>query len=422
MELYLKNIGKIEETTIAIRGITVIAGENNTGKSTVGRALFSVFNGFYEIEEQIHEERFSGIANILQLINRRVAFSGHDLFTRIDDFVNDLVENKDKYIKCPLQILEGVRSVFGIGDDDYKKLSDILNVEKDICDRILELLKVSDDEILESVLNKRIDEEFKGQILNVFSDTNGMISLKIKNEMINLDITENAVYLDEPKYNLHTRAVYIDDPFVLDDNDYVIGQKFFSHREQLKKQLLSIKSNPSVVEEIVMGNKLEKIYDKLSAVCAGNILRQNNRKFVYQINNSDKMLNMNNLSTGIKMFAIIKTLLLNGVIQDNGTLILDEPEIHLHPEWQLAFAELIVLIHKEFGLHILLNTHSPYFLRAIQVYSAKYEVGDMCNYYLAENGENGVAFIKDVTDSIDEIYKKLSAPLQRLEDERWSVD
>ena len=65
MELYLQNIGKITEASVRIDGISVIAGENDTGKSTVGRALFSVFNCFYEIENQIHYERCMGIINVL---------------------------------------------------------------------------------------------------------------------------------------------------------------------------------------------------------------------------------------------------------------------------------------------------------------------------------------------------------------------
>lgn len=35
MELHIRNIAKIEKADIEINGITVIAGENNTGKSTV---------------------------------------------------------------------------------------------------------------------------------------------------------------------------------------------------------------------------------------------------------------------------------------------------------------------------------------------------------------------------------------------------
>ncbi len=149
---------------------------------------------------------------------------------------------------------------------------------------------------------------------------------------------------------------------------------------------------------------------------------QKNKHIGYQLDNQDRALSVKNLSTGLKTFAILKTLITNGAIKDNGTIILDEPEIHLHPKWQLLFAELIVLLHKEFGMHILLNTHSPYFLRAIQVYSAEYEVSDMCKYYLSETGEEGEAYINDVTNSIDKIYEKLSTPLQWLENKRWSND
>ena len=53
MEIYLENIGKVKQAQIKINGITVIAGENDTGKSTIGKALFSMFHGFYHLEEKI---------------------------------------------------------------------------------------------------------------------------------------------------------------------------------------------------------------------------------------------------------------------------------------------------------------------------------------------------------------------------------
>ena len=152
------------------------------------------------------------------------------------------------------------------------------------------------------------------------------------------------------------------------------------------------------------------------------MIQQKNGRLAFQLRNSDKALSVKNLSTGLKTFVILKTLLVNGVIEENGTIILDEPEIHLHPEWQLLFAEIIVLLNREFGVNILLNTHSPYFLRAIQVYSTKYVRSDVCKYYLSEIGEMGKAYFTDVTDNIDKIFTKLSIPLQKLEDERWKSD
>lgn len=131
------------------------------------------------------------------------------------------------------------------------------------------------------------------------------------------------------------------------------------------------------------------------------------------------IIDIKNTSEGLKTFAIIKALLLSGEISENGLLILDEPEIHLHPEWQLLFAEAIILIQKAFNLHILLSTHSPYFLRAIQVYAKKHEVDERCNYYLSESSADG-NLVTNVSDNIELIYKQLSVPLQQLASEEWS--
>lgn len=42
MKLNISNFAKIDNADIIIDGITVIAGENNTGKSTIGKILFSI--------------------------------------------------------------------------------------------------------------------------------------------------------------------------------------------------------------------------------------------------------------------------------------------------------------------------------------------------------------------------------------------
>lgn len=65
MKLSLNNIAKIKQADIVIDGITVIAGENDTGKSTVGKALFVVYHSFYNINERVKEERLESIVNWL---------------------------------------------------------------------------------------------------------------------------------------------------------------------------------------------------------------------------------------------------------------------------------------------------------------------------------------------------------------------
>lgn len=424
MELYLKNIGKIADAAIEVKGITVIGGENNTGKSTVGKSLFSVFNSFYEIQQQIREERLLSIENVLQLIYRNFYFYNSEQIKDIDDFAKEVLSKIDEYRKAPELLKEEIMSMFNFTAESRKVFLERINID-DVVDRIVDILNISDEDIFNSVVNKKLNAEFNGQLLNIYSESEGSISLCVRGEELSLKLLEDSVSVSGLNYSLHTEAIYIDDPFVLDDVDFRRIRRrtiYADHRAQLVNKLLLRSSNTSVVDEIVVENKFKKIYDRLSSVCDGSIVQQKNGRLAYQMKNSDRALSVKNLSTGLKTFVILKTLLTNGTIETNGTIILDEPEIHLHPEWQLLFAEIIVLLNKEFGVNILLNTHSPYFLRAIQVYSAKYEISDVCKYYMSQIGEMGKNYITDVTDNIDKIFAKLSKPLQKLEDERWNID
>lgn len=416
MKLSLKNIGKIGTASVELNGITVIAGENNTGKSTVGRALFAVFNSFYNIQKQIEFERVQNISNLINMMyqnvtNRFTSRVESEIISRkivehIDLYQGDTKAVKDLIIKMILQY-----------DENFEKHIDDNSIDEFIL-RVKAGLNVSDIDIFKSVLQKKLDAEFAGEVNNIFTDSTGEVRLSIKNKDIIVTIEGNIVKDVVGEIDLHTQTVYIDDPFVLDEARYLYRVDYDSsdHRRHLKEKLYK-ENSTNLIDEIVAGNKLDNIYRKISVVCSGDIVKNKRSGLGYQRKNTDKVLDVKNLSTGFKTFAILKTLLMNGTIEYNGTIILDEPEIHLHPEWQLLFAELIVLIQKEFGVHILLNTHSPYFLNALEVYAAKYGIDDRCKYYLASS-QDDISTIDDVTNNIEAIYSKLARPLQELENER----
>lgn len=422
MKLFLKNIGKIDEVSVEIDGITIIAGENNTGKSTVGRTLFSVFNSFYNIDEQIRVERIKSVEKLIDLIYRNATNRLTRTFD-MEEIAQSIVEQIDLFRDDTKLIREEIIKSIMQYDEYFEKHLNNSDIDGIVL-RIKELLNVSDVDIFKTVLEKKLDAEFNAQISNIYAESVGAIQLQIKDENIDISIEKNNVVDVKKSISLNTEALYLDDPFVLDEPRYFVVRdnlNYEDHRTHLRKRLLYSKKEMNAVEEIVVNNKFENIYNKIAMVCSGDIIRNKRARFEYRRKNSDKILDIRNLSTGMKTFAILKILLQNGIIEYNGTIILDEPEIHLHPEWQLLFAELIVLINKEFSMHILLNTHSPYFLRAIQVYSAKYEVADKCRYYLSETIDD-YAHISDVTDDVEKIYFKLSRPLQQLEDVRWQDD
>ena len=399
MKISLNNISKVKKADIEIKGITVIAGENNTGKSTVGKALWSIFNSFYNIKKELKIEREE---TILKKIMKEIDID------KIKD-INFVRKVSRKLSSLNLPDKKEIEKILLESFKVFNKDS-INNLVKDV----YEILSLEDEYILKNHLENILLTEFNGQINNLYNNEEGEIDLKIADKEISIKIDSQKIKSVEniEKLNLSTEAVYIDDPYILDDSRVIYSKKG-NHKNDLKV-LLSSKKNISLVDNALLSKKIEKIDEKLEEVFKEEMVFNFYDKKI-KLKNSMEELEIKNLSTGLKTFVILKNLIDNGALEERGTIILDEPEIHLHPEWQLVFAEIIVMLQVELNLHILLATHSPYFLRAIQVYAGNYGIADKCKYYLAENEEN-YSVIKDVSDEVELIFKKLARPLQKLED------
>ncbi|WP_455035880.1 AAA family ATPase [Leptotrichia massiliensis] len=403
MKLLIRNVGKLKEADVEINGITVIAGENNTGKSTVSKTLFSLFSGFYNLNEKISLTRLGNTRTIFLRFMENINKESAEILNNVS---NELVNNSD-YKNNKTKIFELIRR-----NKNFISEKDL----KDITKKIIDILNIKDAEYLKNMVSYVLNNEFNNQINTIGSNDFGEIILKIKEEEIKIKIKSNEITI-ENKINLRAKVIYIDDPFVIDNlNDYKLRDVRYleNHKENLETKLVRENTEINISEKIIIEDKLKKITEKLEEVINGKI-KFNQGKWIYELENNNE-LNLKNLSAGLKSFAILKRLVENGNLEEKGIVILDEPEIHLHPEWQIKFAELIVLLQKEFGMHILLTTHSPYFLKAIQVYSKKYEISDKCKYYMSElNGEQ--AILVDKTSKTDDLFYKLAISFENLMNE-----
>ena len=414
MELKIRNVGKIDSADIEIKGITIIAGLNGTGKSTVSRSLFAIFHSFSNISRKINWEKQYAIERLFLLSN-------YFLETY---FINEGDKN--------IEEISGVLA----GKTDKKNVQDILarylknhKVVEIVVDEIIKINSVTDESLQNEIVLEIFSDEFYGHITNVHSNKDSQIELKIRDFEIEVRFDNNNELLEvKGKNELSHEVVYIDDPFIIDSHNFSkkdvgrsfisrTGEKITNHRMSLLSHYANTK-NLTLIDKANLKDKLRLIYKKINDTLDPDISLFDTDKD----NISDartKRLSLDSLSSGMKTFYLIKSLIDNGTIVQNGTLILDEPEVHLHPDWQVTLAEVIVLLQREMGLHILINTHSPYFLRAIEVFSGKYDTEDVVKYYLSYNdGDN--AKMKDVTFNISEIYKVLSDPLQRIENEDYN--
>ena len=415
MELKIRNVGKIDSADIELKGITIIAGLNGTGKSTVSRSLFAMFHSFSNISRKINWEKQYAIEKL---------FFSSNYFLEIY-FINE----RDKSIEEISAILAG--------KTDKKNVYDILvryfnnhELVEEVIDEIIKINSATNESLQNEIVSEIFLDEFNGYITNIRSHKDSRIELKIRDFEIKVLFDYNNELLEvKEKKELAHEIVYIDDPFIIDSHNFSkkdvewsflsrTGKKITNHRMSLLSHYANTK-NLTLIDRANLKDKLKVIYKKINDTLGSDMSLFETDKDGISGSKRTRGLSLDSLSSGMKTFYLIKSLIDNGTIVQNGTLILDEPEVHLHPDWQVTLAEVIVLLQREMGLHILINTHSPYFLRAIEVFSGKYDTEDVVKYYLSYNeGDN--ARMKDVTFNISEIYKVLSGPLQRIENEGYN--
>lgn len=432
MELSIRDFAKIKQADIVIDGITVIAGENNTGKSTVGKILFSLFNSLSDIEEKIFNERMREVEKsnekiMYEYFDGNIIYGGFDRFYLLSNLmIPSIRRNKNNSIE---KIEEDIRKeLYKYKNSVVSKMDDDLLEEMihKLGENIESFLEIPEENIILEVVSGYFSKVFSSQtnsLLDKGSHNNPILALKIKNRQNRLFFQDNRCVKIENEINIIHKAIYIDNPFIVDElsGDY---DGLSTMEDELKKLILKQNQRDvfdGVVESVRTKEKLKEIYEVLKTVVDGQIIFGQGEEIYLKNDNLDKPLSVHNLSTGIKSFTILKMLLEKGCLKDKDVLILDEPEIHLHPQWQIVYAQLIVLLQKNFDLSIIVTTHSPYFVDALDLFSHKYEINKKVNYYLASNTEKG-AIIKRVTDNIDLIYKKMASPIQALDTLRHELN
>ena len=198
MNFFVDKIAKVHRADIALNGITVIAGENDTGKSTIGKALYSIFNSFYQLDDHILEERWRMIEAAI-----RGKLSEGDYFVagEITDVIDRLKENPSKYISTGKwlalqELLEEIILPMDPFEDDEKqeKLS-LEETMKSLVERIKELLDVPNKVIHFRILQQRLNAEFSGAINHVSNqdDAYGSMTLSIRKKDFKVEVKKQQV-------------------------------------------------------------------------------------------------------------------------------------------------------------------------------------------------------------------------------------
>lgn len=452
MKIMIDNIGHIEHADIDVNSITVIAGNNNTGKSTVGKVLYSTATGLNLLEPlKVLEEKAEAIAIRISMLSRMVELQERE---------EELLFNIRRYCLSG-KYLEGKADLYFLGLSDYIPKTVLANIDEefsldmkskvnDIFNGVLNYIPENKEDVIfnfrneiDRLLDKPIDDnnfkinimqkvfnmEFFKQIshLNHEDKESRIIVKELNQKEIKISIKNHKIQQESSDIDterLFSKAIYIDNPFILDgiSSRYSRIRDEYSHHSVLRKLL---RFSDNIFERNLFNlDDREQIIDKLfQQVMNNGVISMNENGIYFKNAHLSTPLNFENLSTGLKSFSILYILLKSKNLDECEYIILDEPEIHLHPDWQLKFAELVVLISKTFNLKLIITSHSPYFIEAIELYSKINNYFTDVKFYRTKNlVPNGKFIIEDVTEDLKSLYEDLAGAFFNLEELRDEVD
>lgn len=445
MKLGINNIMKIAHADIELDGITVIAGENNTGKSTIGKTLWAVTESLYNFEEFVQNAKEKNIREQLELLSNKLDLLCKELsgakrkktgkIDRLRDRYTDIIlkESEDGTLK---KLVEEYRTEF-VELYSLVLTSDIVkNTEEWIIDTFNQIRNIVDmDEnlvgcnkvtpIFSNVFSERMIKAGSEEAVVTFYDEKGKC-----NEMHFQRIGREKCVSVKRSFFVGNRAYFIGGSDILDNFERLSPIFENTQRKLFLKQFLAPAGTP-IFPSWDMGRNdkyidsdtddmdlffekidLTKVMSKIAEIMNGQFVTENKR-MRFKESETGAMIPISNMSEGLKSVALLERIISYNFLTKNTVLILDEPEINLHPEWQLTYAEILVMLQKELDLKVVLTTHSPYFLKAIEYFAEQYDRSSVCHYYYAAN-QNGSAEIRNVDDMTNIIFKKLALPLIRV--------
>lgn len=426
MKIKLQNIGIIEEADINIEGITLIAGQNDSGKSTVGKVLYALIRGVNgdEISHNFNKVRFvyDKTRDIRNLLSRTTATNESDQKIQnkfISEFLDKLdIRPSSLHSKKDTEIINSINNELDSLLNLYDNYSNLQIREKlsEFINDFNRRTSISFDstEALHYRLESFFKNEFGNQISNSFNTNDSFIKIggieeksiyfKDKIEFLGLE-NNSSFYYDE--------VIFIESPLRLTQTYFVRFNEIIDKNDHLNKLIFLRENELNIFSDD--SNKNNNLLSLISKVINGNFSIDPLDDIVFTKNEIE--FEFGNVATGIKSFGILQLLLQKGKLNSNTLLIIDEPEVHLHPTWQVKFAEILVLLSKELAIQILLTSHSPYFIEALEGYSKKHHYESSTNFYFAEKNKDGLSSkIIDVTKDIMPILNSISKAFYKIQD------
>ncbi|MCK7021133.1 AAA family ATPase [Enterobacter kobei] len=393
MEISFENLGFIKKGKVKTNDITIIFGPNNVGKTYLSYSIFSILkeykssfldagfvhpkmastlvaSGFYEDDMSA----FIKIPDQIALCNKisaglpRFFKDTHNVLNGAKVFVDDNNDYK-KFIpvvfRVTMPLTKGLRLTIskkrnssnirydieeiGINDEDLSKVEK-KPTNKDTLNRMSFLLRY--------VLSNKFFEFINIEPFIITSERTG-ISLFLKEIDTNRNNVVNTIAL-ESYVSMEGSGETIKD--IIEDRVSIFAEPINHNINVLRNSFNPASKIRILKDDLPEYNDLLKSLSEL----VGGGYKVLNDDILFSVKLADdRYVEMPiSMSSGAGKSLYLMDVFIKNYISKKTYLIIDEPELNLHPKNQVKMAELLVRL-SNFGVKVIITTHSDYIVKEI---------------------------------------------------------
>ena len=462
-DIHIENLGAIEEADITITPLTILAGENGTGKSFVTKFLYSILNVtildvFSNELNLLHLDINNNISRISDFIGSRgFNISRLEVINNLKENIEQLLNELKHNAKYPLIHVDSkkfesarssinlfkdtfsdvIKSLEELGKDESNKDFDnlILKYTTKILSNSLDMLLFAIEEpkqyfikIIEDNIENELKSNFQvSEISMLVKKDSKEAVFNIKNIIeinISKDNSVKAFFHEENllSNNKINRVMFFESPVywkllpIIDNNDNV--QRYISNLIS-NERLTGVPKHFLDLKELLFTDFKDGERPEFIIKCANELESKLQGKF--KAANSDltfenskgQSISKSLVSFGMTNLGIFQAVLSKNIINKGSFVFIDEPESNLHPEWQAILANVLVELAKN-GVYVIVTTHSSDMLKAFEISTQEQKVGDeLSTYYFQTDGTLLAMDDKDFSP-IEQARKKLLETYENL--------
>lgn len=453
-ELTIKNLGNIEQASFKVKPFTIIAGENSSGKSFATKGLYCLLDALNK--DYLSQEVTMSIAKIESLVDNLERTSNKpsnadmDFFSFVKFEVVDFL--KSILIECDEAYLTEQDFIYSKYEPEIEKIVDRVMTyrnKKESVKKFEKVFPVLDSLAYEvrSVRNSLLDIN-----KTVVNGLNSVIAENLKKNFQHTDFSSfvnhntDSTSAEITMSNIGTlkfgqkdnlgfffkskgieEAQKLNNVVFIDSPVYLKLRKPLQRSEKMFTGLFSrvreseryLSGLPNYIEKIYQNFDLEfiekprfsELSDKIIGIIQGK-LNVTQSGEVYYETTEGKKVPLSLTAMGISNLGLIERLLRNNTIAEGSFLIIDEPEVHLHPKWQVELVDVLYELAKN-GVNVVIATHSIDMIKAVEVLLSKGgQAEDLISVnkmpYLTSFSE------KSSLEKIEEVLTDLSDPFYDL--------